>query len=436
MELQQNTFEGLKREITSKGTLIIPQPNKPFRMETNTSDFAITAILSQEDDKGIWRLVAFISKSLNNAERNHEIYDKEMLAIMYGFYEWAHYLKGNDQITEVLTDHQNLTFFRKPQNLNRRQARWILDLQEYNFKITHRSGKSNTKADLWSQWADYPKGENDNQDIILLKEELFQNIEIRLDKTSYELLLVWDEITKTHKRFYDKQVSKGIKEKDPNYKWDLDMRTWCWKGRNYVPINVKLREQIITWDHLNPMAGHPGVAKTLELVTRKYWWPRMKEDIKKYFKACHKCQVNKPNWQPKATPLQPNEIPNEPWEIISMDLIGLMIPSKGKDMILVFIDHFLKKAYFLPCNTTITSQGVANLYQEHIFKEQGLPRKVISNWGLQFVSGFMKELYKNLRIEANPSTAYHPQTDGQTERVNQELEEYLRIYVNQIKTIG
>ena len=122
MELQQNTFEGLKREITSKGTLIIPQPNKPFRMETNTSDFAITAILSQEDDKGIWRLVAFISKSLNNAERNHEIYDKEMLAIMYGFYEWAHYLKGNDQITEVLTDHQNLTFFRKPQNLNRRQA--------------------------------------------------------------------------------------------------------------------------------------------------------------------------------------------------------------------------------------------------------------------------------------------------------------------------
>ena len=173
------------------------------------------------------------------------------------------------------------------------------------------------------------------------------------------------------------------------------------------------------------MARHPGVAKTLELVTWEYWWPRMKEDIEKYVKACHECQVSKLDQQPKAVPLQPNEILNEPWEIISMDLIGPMVPSKGKDMILVFVNCFSKKAYFLPCNTTITSQGVANLYQEHIFKEQGLPRKVISDRGPQFVPRFMRELYKNLRIEANPSTAYHPQTDGQTERVNQELEEYL-----------
>ena len=149
-ELQQMAFEGLKKEITSERTLIIPQPNKPFQMETDALDFAIATILSKEDKKGIWRLVALISKSLNDVERNYEIYDKEMLAIMYGFYEWVHYLKGNDQIMEVLTDHQNLMFFRKPQNLNRRQVRWILDLQEYNFKIRHRSGKSNTKADLLS----------------------------------------------------------------------------------------------------------------------------------------------------------------------------------------------------------------------------------------------------------------------------------------------
>ena len=108
-----------------------------------------------------------------------------------------------------------------------------------------------------------------------------------------------------------------------------------------------------------------------------------------------------------------------------------MVPSRGKDMILVFVNCFSKKAYFLPCNTTITSQGVANLYQEHIFKEQGLPRKVISDQGPQFISRFMKELYKNLRTKANPSMAYHPQTDRQTERVNQELEEYLQIYINQ-----
>ena len=157
----------------------------------------------------------------------------------------------------------------------------------------------------------------------------------------------------------------------------------------------------------------------------------MKHDIEKYVKGCHKCQRSKPDQQPQVALLQPNEIPLEPWAIISMDLIGPLVTSKGKDMILVIVDRFSKKAYFLPCNTTITSQGVANLYKEHVFREHGLPRKVISDRGSQFVSNFMKSLYELLGIEANPLTAYHPQTDGQTECMNQELEEYLRIYVNE-----
>jgi hypothetical protein len=101
-ELQQKAFQELKNEVTSERVLIIPKPGRPFRMETDASDFAIAAILSQLDDEGKWRPVAFLSRSLNNAERNYEIYEKEMLAIMHGFYEWAHYLKGNDEITEVL----------------------------------------------------------------------------------------------------------------------------------------------------------------------------------------------------------------------------------------------------------------------------------------------------------------------------------------------
>ena len=172
-------------------------------------------------------------------------------------------------------------------------------------------------------------------------------------------------------------------------------------------------------------AGHPSIAKTLELITREFWWPNMKKDVENYIKGCHTCQTVKPDRQPKAAPLQPNEVPNEPWEIISVDLIGPLTPSKGKDMILVIVDRFSKKAYFLPTNTMITSQGVANLYKEHIFKEHGLPKKVISDRGPQFVSGFMKGLYTQLGIMANPSTAYHPQTDRQTEHINQELEEYL-----------
>jgi hypothetical protein len=163
-------------------------------METGALDFAIAAILSQLDEDGIWKPIAFMSKSLNEAERNYEISNKEMLVVMQGFYKWSHYLCGYNAEVEVLTDHQNLTYFHKPQNLNRRQARWILDLQEYNFTIKHQSGKSNTKADLLSRRADYPQGENDNQGVTLLKSEHFHDIKIRLSEDTMDWIYLMDEI--------------------------------------------------------------------------------------------------------------------------------------------------------------------------------------------------------------------------------------------------
>ena len=132
---QQKAFEQLKEKIAYEVNLAIPDQKGQFRMETDASDFAIATILSQMQDNNVWRPVAFFSKAMNPEERNYEIYDKEMLAIVKAFEEWSHYLKGAQETIEVLTDHQNLMYFRKPQNLNRRQARWILDLQEYHFVI-------------------------------------------------------------------------------------------------------------------------------------------------------------------------------------------------------------------------------------------------------------------------------------------------------------
>ncbi|KAF8661970.1 hypothetical protein AX14_007147, partial [Amanita brunnescens Koide BX004] len=189
-----------------------------------------------------------------------------------------------------------------------------------------------------------------------------------------------DEIKKTHRRFYDKQADRAIRARDPDWKKDDRYDVWSWKGRIYVPLVPKLREWAVGHGHHHMMAGHPGVVKTLELITRELWWPNMKKDVENYIKGCHTCQTVKPDRRPKAAPLQPNEIPNEPWEIISIDLIGPLTPSKGKDMILVIVDRFSKKAYFLPTNTTVTSQGVANLYKEHIFKEHGLPKKGFIIW--------------------------------------------------------
>ena len=156
----------------------------------------------------------------------------------------------------------------------------------------------------------------------------------------------------------------------------------------------------------------------------------MLEDIKWYVAGCERCQATKPNWQPKRNYLHPNEVPQNPWEIVSIDLIGPLLESAGYNRILVIVDRFSKMAQYIPINMNITAQGVAKISWDWVFKDMGIPQKVISDRRPQFVSRFMKELCSWLGIERNPSTAYHPQTDGQTEWVNQELEQYLRLYCN------
>ena len=162
-----------------------------------------------------------------------------MLAIMYAFYEWSHYLKGVKIPMEVLTDHQNLTYFKKPQNLNRRQARWVMDLQEYEFMIKYRPGKANTKANILSQRAGHNQGENDNQGVILLKEELF----IRLHDDDSALEEILNKIRRINKKQWEEMVRKNVELKTEG--WKVERGLVMWKERVYVPIDMTLRGSII-----------------------------------------------------------------------------------------------------------------------------------------------------------------------------------------------
>src|ERR1700691_2048173 len=143
---EQSAFEQLIQAITSEPVLALPQAKGQFRIEADSSDYAIGAILSQLQDNR-WHPIAYLSKSLTETQRNYEIYDKEMLAIMLALEEWRHYLIGADEVFEVWTDHQNLQYFRAPQKLNCRQARWISEMANYNFKLLHKPGNTNVKAD-------------------------------------------------------------------------------------------------------------------------------------------------------------------------------------------------------------------------------------------------------------------------------------------------
>jgi RNase H-like domain found in reverse transcriptase/Reverse transcriptase (RNA-dependent DNA polymerase) len=147
---QTEAFEEIKKQICSEPVLMIPLDNAPYCLEADSSDYASGAVLSQKvDDK--WHPIAYMSKALNETQRNYEIYDKEMLAIMTALDEWRQYLMGASEEFEIWTDHQNLQYFRKPQKLNKRQAQWVSELAEYHYNLKHKAGKSNVKPDILSR---------------------------------------------------------------------------------------------------------------------------------------------------------------------------------------------------------------------------------------------------------------------------------------------
>ncbi|SJL10435.1 uncharacterized protein ARMOST_13821 [Armillaria ostoyae] len=419
---QNQAFQQLKKQMAEDVILAIPNRTGRFRVEADASNGAIGAVLSQEQEDR-WRPVAFMSKALTATERNYEIYDKELLAIMLALSEWRHYLMGALEDVEIWTDHQNLQYFRKPQKLNRRQARWVTELAEYHFILKHKPGTANVKADLLSRRSDHDQGEDDNGDITVLSPEHFRAMIMPTPSEIHERV----RTATRQKELWDKGIAasleheRGITEKDGILYYD---------NRTYVPRHSALRGEIIAQSHDHITAGHPGIAKTRELVQREYWWPKIQKDIEAYVKGCETCQRTKSNTQAKSAPLHPNAIPTEPWTHVSVDMVTGLPDSNGHDALLVVVDRFSKAIILVPCNVELSAAGWARTLRDHVYAHHGMPQVVISDRGPQFVSAFMKELYRMLDITQNASTAFHPQTDGQTERVNQEVEKYLRIFIN------
>ena len=156
----------------------------------------------------------------------------------------------------------------------------------------------------------------------------------------------------------------------------------------------------------------------------------MTKEVKRYVEGCDQCQRMKNRAEMLVGKLKPNQVPERLWQHISVDFITKLLVSKGHDSILVVCNRFLKMSHFVATTEKTTAEGLARLFRDNMWKLHGLPESVISDRGPQFAAGMMKELNKMLGIETKLSMAYHPETDGQMERTNQELEQYLRMYVN------
>jgi len=162
-EEHQKAFEERKEKITSQLVLSLPKREGKFRVETDALGHTIEGVLSQEQD-GKWKPIAFLSRTMQPAERNYEIYDKELLVIVEALTKWRQYLLDTREPFEVWMDHENLKYFREPHKLNGRQAQWYLKLQDYNFMLKHIPGKTNMKANILSR-KDQVNTKEDNKDV-------------------------------------------------------------------------------------------------------------------------------------------------------------------------------------------------------------------------------------------------------------------------------
>jgi len=220
-----------------------------------------------------------------------------------------------------------------------------------------------------------------------------------------------------------RSLTKGLED------WNLEDGIILYRGQVYIPKNESLRRDIVKKYHDHIAVGHPGRWKTYEVISREFWWPGMSTFVKDYVDSCATCQATK--IRPRnQVPLQPNCVPLDVWEIITMDFIMDLPTSLGYNSLFVVVDRFSKATIVSPCNKTITAEETSKLYLENVWRRTGLPRQVISDQGPQFASKVMQEIWTKLGVKSTMSTAHHPQTDSETERVNQELEQYFHVFCN------
>lgn len=438
---QQEALEELKRRFTTAPLLAWPDFKKPFTIETDSSGFARSAILSQNQEDGKLHPVAYSSKSLSSAEAGYDIHDRELLAIVKAFVEWRHYLLGSE--TTVITDHRNLMDYILTKIPSRRQARWAKYLSQFKYKIHYRPGKY-CRADGLSRRPDHDVGRGAEKPGIMNPEAFGDDLGVDVRTAATEFLQDFtiqemineatrhDPILRPALDFLDCKPQDAPKEVRMQFKdFTKQDGTLIFQGKIYVPNNDEIKRELLAAKHDAPLAGHPGRTRTIELVSRDYYWPSLTKYCHHYVDSCEECQRTKPINQKPSSKLEPLPAPEAPWTDVTYDLItGLPNTPRGHNAILTVVCRFTKRAHFLPTTDKADAPEVARLFRDRVWSLHGLPARTYSDRGPQFNAKFLTSLYNLLGIEPRFSTAYHPQTDGQSERANQSIEQYLRLYTS------
>ena len=437
--LQQSAFAALKELLTSAPTLLIPdtRDNNSFVIHIDASDYAVGAVLLQDQGKGL-QPCAYYSKKLDAAQRNYSVGDKEMLAMKLALLEYKIYVEGLP--TVMCTDHRNnADLLTRPLDAvaSRRIARVIEFMQQFspNLTLAYVKGEDNhadalsrrpdlqeegalEEATLDPEWREKQFGYR-QFDLPLPTAAIRCNV-IRVQPRALErdIVAAYGHDSNYHRsrrstNAFLRQVSRTDNE-----------QVYRHKGRIAVPADDDIRRQILQLCH--DEQAHLGENKTLAAVGMRFWWPQWRDDVRSYVKECATCQRAKSSTQKVFGRMLPISIPGRNGQILTMDVIGPVEPSNGSNAILVVVDKRSKWTIATPTSHQLNSRQLIQHLHDDVFPVLGWPEAIICDRGPYFISAEFRRFCERAGVDLRASTAYHAQTNGQTERHNRTIIDLLR----------
>lgn len=402
----EDAFQKLKKHLVSAPILSCPDYSKPFEVHTDASDYGLGAVLTQTLD-GSERVIAYMSKSLSQQERNYSATEREALAVLSAIEHWRCYLENGLTFT-VFTDHSSLKWFLNLNNPTGRLARWGVRLSAYNFDIKHRKGSENVVPDSLSRAV--PVAAIDS------------TTDTSMGTTDPWFLNILDGCRKSPTSFLNYRLENGRLFR---YMKSLNPLTREFEWKEVVPIEQ--RQDVITKNHSDPTSGHFGIFKTHKRLSLNYFWPNMHKDVVNFVSSCDSCLSHKHSTQPTLGTMGRPKDCSRPFQMLSMDLVGpLPVSKKQNTFLLVVTCCFSKYCMLFPIRRA-TAEIIARILEERIFLVHGIPSTLLMDNGRQFTSNIMRNLLAYYKI---PNIHYTPLYTPQVNTV----ERYNKTIVTSIST--